>query len=286
MGKRNAYHFRVPTDAGKVEIRQAVEKVFGVKVAAVNTSTVKGKARRRGYVAGKRRLEEGDGRPSVRSDPGPLLVPAQQAQGAPPWVSASTSRPPRAPSRHRAGLLEITSTSPEKSLLRSAQEDRGPEQPWPHHRSPPWGREQAPLPRHRLEAQQGRRPRPRRDHRVRPQPHLLHRPPALPGRGEGLHPRAPRPRGRADRDQRHRLRAAARQRDDAQGHPGRRHGAQHRASCRVGGQPLPLRRLRRPPPGQGGRLRRHPHALGRACAASTSPAAPRWVASATRTTRT
>ena len=37
MGKRNAYHFRVPTDAGKVEIRQAVEKVFGVKVAAVNT---------------------------------------------------------------------------------------------------------------------------------------------------------------------------------------------------------------------------------------------------------
>ena len=54
MGKRNAYHFRVPTDAGKVEIRQAVEKVFGVKVAAVNTGTVKGKARRRGYVAGKR----------------------------------------------------------------------------------------------------------------------------------------------------------------------------------------------------------------------------------------
>ena len=54
MGKRNAYHFRVPTDAGKVEIRQAVEKVFDVKVAAVNTSTVKGKARRRGFVAGKR----------------------------------------------------------------------------------------------------------------------------------------------------------------------------------------------------------------------------------------
>lgn len=52
--RRNAYHFRVPSDAGKVEIRQAVEKVFGVKVAAVNTTMVKGKVRRRGWVAGKR----------------------------------------------------------------------------------------------------------------------------------------------------------------------------------------------------------------------------------------
>ena len=34
---RNAYHFRVPRDANKVEIRQAVEKVFGVKVESVNT---------------------------------------------------------------------------------------------------------------------------------------------------------------------------------------------------------------------------------------------------------
>ncbi|MEY2784948.1 MAG: ribosomal protein, partial [Planctomycetota bacterium] len=31
-GRRNAYHFRVPIDANKVEIRQAVEKLFNVKV--------------------------------------------------------------------------------------------------------------------------------------------------------------------------------------------------------------------------------------------------------------
>ncbi len=31
---RNAYHFRVPRDANKVEIRQAVEKLFEVKVLA------------------------------------------------------------------------------------------------------------------------------------------------------------------------------------------------------------------------------------------------------------
>ena len=52
--ERNAYHFRVPMDANKVEIRQAIEKVFEVKVLDVNTSHVRGKARRRGWVAGKR----------------------------------------------------------------------------------------------------------------------------------------------------------------------------------------------------------------------------------------
>ncbi len=51
---RNAYHFRVPRDANKVEIRQAVEKVFGVKVESVNTLRVSGKSRRRGWVAGRR----------------------------------------------------------------------------------------------------------------------------------------------------------------------------------------------------------------------------------------
>lgn len=50
---RNAYHFRVPCDANKVEIRQAVETLFKVKVRAVNTMHVGGKMRRRGYVAGK-----------------------------------------------------------------------------------------------------------------------------------------------------------------------------------------------------------------------------------------
>ena len=50
---RNAYHFRVPIDANKVEIRQAVEKLFKVKVLKVNTLRVDGKFRRRGYVAGR-----------------------------------------------------------------------------------------------------------------------------------------------------------------------------------------------------------------------------------------
>lgn len=51
--ERNAYHFRVPVNANKVEIRQAVETLFEVKVSRVNTLNVSGKARRRGYRAGK-----------------------------------------------------------------------------------------------------------------------------------------------------------------------------------------------------------------------------------------
>jgi large subunit ribosomal protein L23 len=50
---RNAYHFRVPLDANKVEIRQAVERVFKVRVKKVNTLHATVKVRRRGYVAGQ-----------------------------------------------------------------------------------------------------------------------------------------------------------------------------------------------------------------------------------------
>jgi large subunit ribosomal protein L23 len=49
---RNAYHFRVPVTANKVEIRQAIEKLFEVDVLSVNTARVRGKVRRRGYTAG------------------------------------------------------------------------------------------------------------------------------------------------------------------------------------------------------------------------------------------
>jgi large subunit ribosomal protein L23 len=53
-GKRNAYHFRVPTDASKIEIRETVERLFEVNVLSVNTMIVRGKERRRGYTAGRK----------------------------------------------------------------------------------------------------------------------------------------------------------------------------------------------------------------------------------------
>ena len=42
------YTFKVASDANKVEIAKAVEELFGVKVAKVNTVTVNGKMRRYG----------------------------------------------------------------------------------------------------------------------------------------------------------------------------------------------------------------------------------------------
>ena len=40
------YTFKVAVDANKIEIANAVEALFGVKVAKVNTTTVNGKMRR------------------------------------------------------------------------------------------------------------------------------------------------------------------------------------------------------------------------------------------------
>ena len=46
--------FKVRTDATKREIRQAVEKLFDVKVDSVTVSNVKGKAKRFGQTRGRR----------------------------------------------------------------------------------------------------------------------------------------------------------------------------------------------------------------------------------------
>ena len=48
------YVFEVAPTAGKIEIKDAVEKIFGVKVAKVNTVRMQGKVKRTGaYPAGK-----------------------------------------------------------------------------------------------------------------------------------------------------------------------------------------------------------------------------------------
>ena len=56
--KRNQYGFEVPPDAGKAEIKRAVEKKFSVTVEAVHVINVKGKSKRmstrRGMTSGRR----------------------------------------------------------------------------------------------------------------------------------------------------------------------------------------------------------------------------------------
>lgn len=48
------YTFRVAKDANKIEIAKAVEELFSVKVAKVNTVSVKGRFKRMGRTAGYR----------------------------------------------------------------------------------------------------------------------------------------------------------------------------------------------------------------------------------------
>jgi large subunit ribosomal protein L23 len=46
LGEQNKYMVEVATDANKIEIRQAVESLFKVKVAKVNTMNYDGKLKR------------------------------------------------------------------------------------------------------------------------------------------------------------------------------------------------------------------------------------------------
>ena len=51
--ENNKYVFEVARDANKIEIRKAVEEIFGVKVKKVNTIKLPGKWKRMGVHVGK-----------------------------------------------------------------------------------------------------------------------------------------------------------------------------------------------------------------------------------------
>ena len=52
--EQGKYTFRVPLAARKIQIRQAVEQIFKVKVQAVNTMRYEGKLKRMGRTQGRR----------------------------------------------------------------------------------------------------------------------------------------------------------------------------------------------------------------------------------------
>ncbi|CAA9567236.1 MAG: LSU ribosomal protein L23p (L23Ae) [uncultured Thermomicrobiales bacterium] len=54
--EQGQYTFEVAPDANKIQIKQAVEEAFNVKVKAVNTLNVKPKARVRGTRGGRGRI--------------------------------------------------------------------------------------------------------------------------------------------------------------------------------------------------------------------------------------
>ena len=51
---RNQYHFEVARDANKIEIKQAIEAIFSVKVDHVRTMQMRGKVKRQGRYQGRR----------------------------------------------------------------------------------------------------------------------------------------------------------------------------------------------------------------------------------------
>jgi len=50
----NVYTFEVGLSSNKIEIKRAIQEVFGVRVESVRTLVVRGKARRFGRFSGKR----------------------------------------------------------------------------------------------------------------------------------------------------------------------------------------------------------------------------------------
>lgn len=54
LSESNKIVFKVPVDSNKKEVKEAVEKIFGVKVASVNTVKVHGKTKRFKGKIGKR----------------------------------------------------------------------------------------------------------------------------------------------------------------------------------------------------------------------------------------
>jgi large subunit ribosomal protein L23 len=54
----NVYTFVVDPRASKTEIKQAIQKIFDVKVLAVNTMNRKGKWKRTGWVKGRRKHQK------------------------------------------------------------------------------------------------------------------------------------------------------------------------------------------------------------------------------------
>ena len=53
MEEKNTYVFKVDVRANKTQIKQAIEKAFGVKVEKINTLNVNPKTRRVGRYTGK-----------------------------------------------------------------------------------------------------------------------------------------------------------------------------------------------------------------------------------------
>ena len=275
------YTFKVRPSASKPEIRDAVESIWDVEVDKRQHAEPQGQAS-----------------PHPRHQPGRLEARREARHrhalgGRDPavrelrssWVSAhANQRAPVAASRPSRTSPRSPSQAPGEVAARPQAEDRRAQRPRPQDVAPPRRRPQAAVPHHRLQAQQGRRHGQGRGDRVRPEPHVPHRPAALRRRHEGVHPRPRGPDGRRPRDERPGRRHQAGQRPADALHP-RRHHASTTSRC------APARAARSAAPraspcSSSPRTATSPRCACRPprCAACRSTAAPRSARSATPST--
>ncbi len=191
--KGNQYVFRVQPTANKVQIRQAIEKLFKKKVIRVNTAQLlrQSQARTHRSIPVARAIGR---RPSSLSRP---ATKSNSPKGDTPWDSKLSVRSHR-PTASR--FFPTSPRSPRRSPRRAwSNPSRKPAAATTHGRhhdaSHRW-RSQAEVSDHRFQAQDARRRRQCHRDRIRSEPHVPHRVARIPGQDEGLHPRSCRPRRR------------------------------------------------------------------------------------------
>ena len=184
--RRTSTRSSVHPDASKPEIRDAVEAIFGVTVAKVNTLNRKGKRkrnRRTGTVGQAPRHQAGHRHPR-RGRPIDLFEELR--------TMALRKRKPTSAGRRFQTVSDFSEITKDhaREVAARPQAARPVAATTTAARPPATGRRpQAAVPHRRLQAEQGRRAGQGRGHRVRPEPQLPHRAAALPRRREALHPR-------------------------------------------------------------------------------------------------
>lgn len=121
------YVFEVAINANKIEIKQAVEAAFGVKVESVNTLRTLGKIKRRPLRRPHPRNQEGLRHAEGRLQDHRVLRRHGAVTGRLTKMAIRVYKP-TSPARRFMSVLtfeEVTKTTPEKSLLESKKKNAG-----------------------------------------------------------------------------------------------------------------------------------------------------------------
>ena len=152
----NVYTFVVADDANKIEIRQAIEAIFNVKVTNVNTLNRSRQAQAQPahrWLGPARRPEAGDRLPRRGRH-------ASRSSGADDADPQAQAHQPRTPVPDRLRLLGDHHATARRSRSRSRSRKTGwPQLLRPHDVAAPRRRSQAEVPRRRLPSREGRRAR-------------------------------------------------------------------------------------------------------------------------------